>query len=215
MTAIDPVRSTVVAWYELPGALAQLVARIHAVGTAFLGDAFAPRDPAQIHATVIGLERAVAPFDPGPLAAHLHAALEPPLVIQFGGFGRGDRRMLSQGRPLHDRAFSARDGRMVLAGWPVVDGAAHRTVAEVRDSCVPLGVTHRYGTDPDVYLVIADVTDAPPERCAALETAVRTELAAAAVTVPLSAADLVLVTYTDPALPRASSTWRPLPRPAG
>ena len=214
MTAIDPIRSTVVAWYdELPDALVQLVARIHAVGTAFLGDAFAPRDPAQIHATVIGLERAAAPFDPGPLAAHLHAALAEPLTIQFGGFARGDRRMLSQGRPLHDRAFSARDGRVVLMGWPVVNGAARRTVADLRDGCVPLGVTHRYGTDPDVYLMIADV--AASERCSALETAVRTELAAAAVTVPLAAADLTLVTYTDPALPRASSTWRPLPRPAG
>lgn len=214
MTAIDPTRSTVVAWYdELPDALAQLVARIHAAGTAFLGEAFAPRDPAQIHATLIGLERAAVPFEPRPLAAHLHAALEPPLVIQFGGFARDDRRLLSRGLSLHDRAFLTRDGRAVLVGWPVADGVPRPAVAELRDSCGPLGVTHRYGTDPDVYLVIADL--AAPERYTALETAIRTELEAAPVTVPLSAADLTLVSYTDPGLPRASSTWRPLSRPAG
>ena len=39
-----------------------------------------------------------------------------------------------------------------------------------------------------------------------------TELAAAAVQVPLSADDLSLVTYADTALPRASTSWRPLLR---
>ena len=213
MTAVDPARSTVVAWYDpLPDALATLVTRIHATGTASLGDAFVPRDPAQIHATLIGLERATGPFDPGPLAAHLHAALASPLTIQFGGFSLDDRRMLSQELPLHDRAFSARDGRAVLLGWPVVDGVPRPAVADLRDSCAALGVTHRYGTDPDVYLVIADV--ARGLSCTALETAVRTELATDPVHASLSAADLCLVSYDDPALPRSSSTWRPLPRPA-
>ena len=36
------------------------------------------------------------------------------------------------------------------------------------------------------------------------------ELAATAVFVPLSVADLSLVTYDDTTLPRASTTWRPL-----
>ena len=39
---------------------------------------------------------------------------------------------------------------------------------------------------------------------------IRHELAAAPVYVPLSVADLSLVTYDDTALPRASTTWRPL-----
>lgn len=206
---VDPSRSTVVAWYDaLPDALSRLVTRIHTVGTASLGDAFTPRDPAQIHATLIGLERATGPFDPASLSAHLHAVLRAPLAIRFGGFPRDDRRMLSRGQPLHDRAFSIRDGRAVLMGWPVVDDVPRPVLAEVRDGCTALGVTHRYATDPDVYLVIADVaaTDGGP----ALEAAVRGDLARTSTTVPLSAADLCVVTYTDPALPRASSTWRPL-----
>jgi hypothetical protein len=214
VTVIDPVRSTVVAWYdELPEALAQLVGRIHAAGAAFLGDAFVPRDPAQIHATMIGLERAAGPFDPAPLAAHLHTVLAQPLTIRFGGFSRDDRRMLSRGSPLYERTVSVRDGRAVLMGWPVVDGAPSPVLADVRNGCATLGVTHRYGTDPDVYLVVADVT-APTRGGTALEAALRAELAVTAVHAPLSATDLCLVTYDDPALPRASSTWRPLRRPS-
>jgi hypothetical protein len=93
-------------------------------------------------------------------------------------------------------------------GWPVEGDVPGPAIADVRDSCAAFGVTHRYGFDPDVYLVVGDVTStAGAEQ---LEGTVRRELAAAAVRVPLSADDLCLVTYADPALPRASSTWVPL-----
>lgn len=209
---IDPRRSTVVAWYDrLPDDLDRLVGRLHALAAASLGVAFTPRDPGQIHATVIGLERATDPFDPGPLAAHLRAVLTPPLTVQFGGFAPTDRRMLSRGLPLHDRGVGLRDGRAVLMGWPVVDGAPGGALADVRAGCAACGVSHRYGHDPDAYLVIGDLADPPVDRVRALEAAVRVELARTAARVVLSADDLSLVTYDDPALPRASSTWRPLP----
>jgi hypothetical protein len=208
---VNPRSTTVVAWYErLPDGLDRLVARIQALAAARLGAAFAARDPAQVHATVIGLERAPDPFDPVPLAEHLQAVLSPPLAIQFGGFAPSDRRMMSRGLPLHDRAFGLRDGRAVLMGWPVVDGEPRPAVADVRAGCAALGVTHRYGRDPDVYLVVGDLATVPPDRLGALEAAVRAELARDAVRVPLSVDDLSLVTYADPALPRTSSTWRPL-----
>jgi hypothetical protein len=206
---IDPAQSTVVAWYDtLPDGLARLLGRLRAVLVSSLGDACVPRQPDQVHATLIGLERASAPFDPGPLAAHLHAMLTPPLTIQFGGFPRTDRRLLSRGTPLHDRGFAVGDGRAVLMGWPVVDGVPGTGVARIRESCAAHGVTHRYGFDPDVYLVIADI--GPGVQAEGLETAVRRELAETAVRVPLSAADLSLVTYDDTALPRSSTVWRPL-----
>jgi hypothetical protein len=202
---IDPARSTVVAWYDtLPDGLARLVARLQGV----LGEVGMPRHPDQVHATLVGLERAPGPFDPAPLAVHLHAALTPPLMIQFGGFARDDRRLLSRGTPLHDRGFAAGDGRVVLMGWPVVDGVPGIEVARIRESCASHGVTHRYGFDPDVYVVIADL--APGVRAEEIETAVRAELAMTPVRVPLSAADLSLVTYDDTALPRSSTVWRPL-----
>ena len=209
---IDPARSTVVAWYDtLPDALAGLIARVQAMAAGFLGAAFVPRDPAQVHATLIGLERAAAPFDLEPLAAHLRAVLARPLTIQFGGFPPSDRRLLSRGLPLHHRGFSIRDGRVVLMGWPVDDDVPRPVLADVRQGCAAFGVTHRYGPDPDVYLVVGDVTSG--ENADRPEAAVRSDLARAAVRVPLAARDLCLVTYyDDPALPRASTSWTPLLR---
>jgi hypothetical protein len=208
---IDPTRSTVVAWYEeLPDGLARLVARVQAAAAGALGVAFTARDPAQVHATLVGLERAPRPFDPRALAAHLRAVLARPLTIQFGGFAGADQRLLSRGRPLYERGFSARDGRVVLMGWPVDGDGPCSALAWVRLDCEAFGVTHRYGLDPDVYLVVGDLTCA--DGAEPLEAAVRAELAGAAVPVPLAADDLCLVTYDDPALPRASSTWVPLSR---
>ena len=203
----DPSRSTVVAWYDgVPDGLALLVERVQATAGRLLGDAFAARDAAQVHATVIGLERAPVPFDPAPLTAHLRAALSPPWTIRFGGFPPGERRLLSRGLPLHDRTFGVYGDKVVLVGWPVVGGAPLRTLADVRLGCGAFGVTHRYGDDPDVHLVIGEVTDAAEHVAAA----VRRELALRAVHVPLTFDDLSLVTYVDTALPRASTTWRSL-----
>jgi hypothetical protein len=203
----DPSRSTVVAWYDtLPDDLALLVGQVQASAARLLGGAFTARDPAQVHATVIGLERAPAPFDLSPLATHLRSALSPPWTIRFGGFPPGDRRLLSRGLSLHDRTFGVYGDKVVLVGWPVDEGAPQRTLADARLSCADLGVTHRYGDDPDVYLVVGEAAGVPTERVAA----VRRELAVSGVDVTLSFDDLSLVTYDDPALPRASTRWRPL-----
>ena len=204
-----PSRTTVVAWYDtLPDDLALLVDRVQAAADRLLGEAFTARDPEQVHATLIGLERANAHFDPAPLAAHLCAALSPPWTIRFGGFAADDRRYLSRGLPLHDRGFGVYGTKAVLVGWPVAGDTPTRALAELRLSCSTLGVVHSYGDDPDVYMVIGEVADVPADHAV---QAVREELAATAVHVPLNADDLSLVTYADTALPRVSTSWRPLP----
>jgi hypothetical protein len=205
---IDPSRTTVVAWYDtLPDGLALLVDRVQAAADRLLDDAFTARTPEQVHATLIGLEQATAPFDPRPLAAHLHAALSPPWTIRFGGFAPDDRRHLSRGLPLHDRGFGVYGTKAVLVGWPVVGDTPTRALAELRLSCAECGVVHRYGDDPDVYMVIGDVAGVPAADAA---QGVCRELAAVPQNVPLSADDLSLVTYVDTALPRESTSWRPL-----
>jgi hypothetical protein len=103
--------------------------------------------------------------------------------------------------------FGVYGAKVVLIGWPVAGGEPRRTLAELRLRCGHFGVTHSYGDDPDVYLVLGEVTGAPDAHVASV---VRRELAVAPVDVPLSAADLALVTYDDTTLPRASTTWRPL-----
>jgi hypothetical protein len=207
---VDPSRTTVVAWYDtLPDSLALLVDRVQAAANRLLGDAFTARAPEQVHATLIGLEQAVAPFDSRPLAAHLHAALSPPWTIRFGGFAPDDRRYLSRDLPLHDRGFGAYGTKAVLVGWPVVGDTPTRALAELRLSCADLGIIHRYGDDPDVYMVIGDVIGIP---AAEAVQGVCRELASVPLNVPLSADDLSLVTYVDTALPRASTSWCPLLR---
>ena len=205
----DPSRSTIVAWYDaLPSGLAEMVDRAQAGASRLLGAAFTARHPDQVHATLVGLERASAPFDPAPLATHLRAALSPPWTVRFGGFAPDDRRYLSRGRPLHERAFGVYGGKVVLIGWPLVDGAPARILADLRLCCADFGAVHSYGDDPDVYLVIGELGDVPSDDAV---QAVRHELAATALHVPLSADDLSLVTYVDTALPRASTSWQPLP----
>jgi hypothetical protein len=205
----DPSRTTVVAWYDtLPDDLAPLVEQAQTTAARLLGAAFTARRPEQVHATLVGLELAHGPFDPVPLAAHLSTALSPPWTIRFGGFLPEDRRYRSRGLPLYERAFGVYGTKAVLVGWPLVDGAPTRALAELRSSCAGFGVVHRYGDDPDVYMVIGEVADAPADHAV---KAVREELAATPVHVPLAADDLSLVTYADTALPRASTSWRPLP----
>ena len=159
----DPSRTTVVAWYDtLPDGLALLVDRVQAAADRLLGDAFTARDPEQVHATLIGLERAAAPFDPAPLAGApargAVAAVDDPV--------RRLRRpttvdYLSRGLSLHDRGFGVYGTKAVLVGWPVVGDTPTRALAELRLSCAALGVIHRYGDDPDVYMVIGDVAGVP------------------------------------------------------
>jgi len=202
-------RLTVVAFYgPKPEPLRTLIGAVQQAFEAVLGAAFRPRPVDDVHATVLGLEDApdraddVAAF----LAAELRAA---PLDLQFGGFRAGDTAfLLSRGRSLHERSVGP-DG--VVLGWPVERGRPTARLGELRRDCARFGVIHKYhrGTaalDPDAYLVVGAVDAhrtgvAEAVRAAALErpTSVR-----------LTASDLALVRYADPALPRESSTWRRL-----
>ena len=61
--------------------------------------------------------------------------------------------------------------KVVLVGWPLVGGEPQRILAELRLSCAELGVTHSYGDDPDVYLVIGEVTGGPTAHVASVRPA--------------------------------------------
>lgn len=227
---VDARRASVVAFYgELPGALSELVGRLQRTAADRLGPAFAPRRPEQVHATVIGLEFPPpahaggdrSRFDARPLAEHLLRALRAaPLQLRFGGAAAGDRRWPSRGAPRHERSFLAGPADVVLIGWPVrgADGEAvvPPTLAEIRRGCETFGARHRYhdrpgARDNDAYLVVGRLVGAPdPAATSALADAVRRELAANPVRVPLGPEQLGLVEYTDTALPVASTRWRRL-----
>lgn len=218
---MDAASSSIVAYLgAMPVALTALVGRVQQTAAEVLGEDFRPRPLAQVHATVIGLETPSTRigehrrFDVEPLAEHLVRTFsDDPLDVHFGGFDSADRRLLSQGKPLHDRTFLARGGNVVLIGWPVVAAAPTPVMATIRRGCEPFGVVHRYhptpsASDPDVHLLIGRApTGSGTER---VEAVVREWLAASPVRVPMLADDLSLVEYADTALPVATTRRRPL-----
>jgi hypothetical protein len=229
---VDAARSGVVAYYEsLPLELARLIEHLQGVAAERLGDAFEARPLAEVHATVIGLEQTsplgdcsglFRPFNAGPLSCYLLGVLQRrPLTVQFGGFDEGDRRLLSRGLRLYERGFTAKDGKIVLIGWPVsgtsgVDNAPHLELVNIRRGCETFGVRHKYhvrqnDADPDLHLVIGNIGPGMLlEKLTDLEVAVRRELAASAVRVTMSAVDLALVEYVERSLPRSTTVVQPL-----
>jgi hypothetical protein len=204
-------RLTLVAFYgPKPDALSTLIAAAQEVLGAEVGSAFRPRALDDVHATILGLED--APGCAGDVGAFIAAQLRAaPIELQFGGFSPDETALLSRGRSLHERSAVLAGGRAVVIGWPVERGRPTARLGELRRDCARFGAVHKYhrGTtapDPDVYMVIGD-TDAPRAETA---EAVRAAVLDRPTSVRLTAADVSLVRYADPALPRASSTRWPI-----
>jgi hypothetical protein len=208
------VATTVVAFYgPKPAALRTLIGTAQdALGQA-LGAAFRPRPIDDVHATIIGLEDAPGAADD--VAAFVGATLRAaPLDLQFGGFPPGDAGLRSRGLSPYERTLVLGGGPAVVIGWPVENGRPTARLGELRRACARFGVVHKYhrGTtalDPDAYLVIGDLGPAvEPVVLAEAGRAVRAAVLDRPTRVRLAQADVSLVRYVDPALPRASSTWR-------
>lgn len=202
---------TVVAFYgPKPDALGALIGSVQQAFAQALGAAFRPRPVDDVHATVIGLEDAPGCADD--VAAFLATELRrAPLDLRFGGFS-GEETFRSRGRPLRERSALLDGERAVVIGWPVEHGRPTARLGELRRDCARFGVIHKYhrGTtalDADAYLVVGDA-DVAREGVA---EAVRATALGRPTSVRLTAPDVSVVEYVDPALPRASSTWRPLP----
>jgi hypothetical protein len=225
--------ATVVAWYDaLPADLAGLVGRVQGLlGRELAG--FEPRNPRQVHATVIRL-------DPGSdlagLLGHLHAVFSAaPLRIQFGGFSDRDHAFASRSKRLYERSLTMQQGLVTLIGWPVEERSGSPTagrgsgpaeaeplqvLGEVRRDCQRFGAVHKYhgagrATDPDAYMVVgeydqAGTTPAELERAAGK---VRAWLRRRPVRVRMGAGELRAVVYADRRLPPESTVALPLGRP--
>lgn len=182
-----------------------LLAHIQAIAARRLGAAFAPYPPGQVHGTLIVLsgyrddtgatvnehyltcrgERHPMDFDQ--VQRLLLAQLAEPMAIRIGGFGPGDNApFTSQGRPLHERSFTAAGGPLVLIGWPVLSlasGGRSRPLDALRRAMAPAGVLHRYHAGPadvddDFHAVVGHhAPHAPPGQVAATVAAVREFLA--------------------------------------
>jgi len=210
------VARTVVAFYgPKPEALGAFIAAAQDALGAALGAAFQPRPVSEVHATIVGLED--SPERADDVAEFIGTRLrERPIDLQFGGFPASDGGLLSRGLSLYERSVVLGSGRVVLIGWPVEQGRATARLGELRRDCARFGVIHKYhrGTtalDPDAYLVVGALApDLAASALAEAERAVRAATLDRTTRVPLTASDVALVQYVDPALPRASSTWRRL-----
>jgi hypothetical protein len=205
-----------------------LLARIQAMAAQRLGAAFTPYSPEQVHGTLIVLggyrddtgevvnEHFLAyrgerhPMDFRQVQRLLLAHLADPLVIQIGGFGPvGEAPFASQGRPLHERSFSAVGGALVLIGWPVLSltsAGRSRPLDALRRGMTAAGVLHRYharpaDVDDDFHLVVGHYPpDTPPGRVAALVGAAREYLAGHPVEVPVGLGQVRILAADSPTL---------------
>jgi len=210
-----------------PEPLRSLLASIQGTAAAHLGTGFVPYTLDQVHGTLVVLtgwrgedgevinqgyleyrgERRAMDF--GAVQAILRRHLSEPMAIRIGGFGPdAPEPFASQGRPLHERSFSAQAGALVLVGWPVaaLESAGRvQPLERLRREMTAAGVLHRYhrtpaDVDDDFHVVVGHYTDASPELVAAAVSAVREYLAGHRVDVPVSLDQVRIIASETPTL---------------
>lgn len=187
------------------GEVRNLLGSVQATITRQLGSAFLPYTLEQIHGTLIGLNGVREPatgalisqyylehrgarrlMDFGRVLQILAERFSRPLTIRIGGFGPGDETgFTSQGEHPHQRTFSARNGALVLMGWPVStikSQGAQRPLDELRRDMNDANVLHRYhaaatDVDNDFHLVVGHYTSTTESMLAETERIVRRDLA--------------------------------------
>jgi hypothetical protein len=210
-----------------PDPLRTVLASIQGTAAAHLGAGFVPYTLDQVHGTLVVLtgwrdregtvlnqgyleyrgERRAMDF--GRVQEILRARLAKPMTIRIGGFGHdAPEPFASQGRPLHERSFSARAGALVLMGWPLaaLESAGRvQPLEHLRRQMTAAGVLHRYhrtpaAVDDDFHLVVGHYADGPPDRVAAVVNAVRHYLAGHPVDVQVGLDQVRIVASDTPTL---------------
>lgn len=218
---------------QKPPALRHLLQTVQLALDRRLGPAFAPYSLDQVHGTLIILSGQLDALVPGAvlnqcflqyrgvrrpmdfdrLQRLLRSHLVPPLTIRIGGFGPQDATpFTSQGRHLHERSFSARDGALVLMGWPVsslLSAGRRRPLDELRRSMTDAGILHRYhaapaDVDDDFHLVVGHYAGATPQAVRAAVVAVRRELAGSQIEIEVGLDQVRIIAAQSPTL---SAPW--------
>ena len=194
---------------------------------ATLGSRFRPYDTAQVHATVIGMERvdgAASGFLNRNLSARGDGAGQMdfdgllsfarhrlcPLRVQFAGFEDRDYAFTSRGERPFARSFSIQQGNVVLIGWPIASAA----LDAARRSMQRYNVLHAYhrapsDVDNDFFLrigVIDDPSSVAADEARELEVQIRAWLATLPpLIVNVRLGDVYVVAYESEELPLAST----------
>lgn len=139
---------------------------------------FEPYPIAQIHGTIVGMEKITGyqqvfnanawekektkvEMDFGPLIPSLQAALSTPLPIQFGGFAPKFDTFQSFGRLPYERSFQIQwaSKRFTLIGWPHRQGQfAGQYLNQLRQLLYTnCNIQHKWGADNDLFMVIGKI----------------------------------------------------------
>jgi hypothetical protein len=210
-----------------PEPLRTVLTSIQGTAAAHLGAAFVPYALGQVHGTLVVLTgwRAAGgavinqnyleyrgerrPMDFGRGQEILRARLAEPIAIRIGGFGPGrPEPFSSQGRPLHERSFTAQSGALVLMGWPTaaLESAGQvQPLDQLRREMTAAGVLHRYhrtpaDVDDDFHLVVGHYAGAPPDCVSAAVSAVRDYLAGHPVDVQVGLDQVRIIASDTPTL---------------
>jgi hypothetical protein len=229
-----PLRNFLTTWQDRLGRL------LRELGA---GTVFRPYPLAQIHATMLGLERCPEPGFPNrnfqelrgraqvmrlpELFASILESRHLPFDAQFGGFEDRDYPFRSRGAPPYDRSFSLQGKTAVVIGWPVCQGkhgagAYPMVLDQLRRGAQRFNVLHRWHRDPadvdnDLYLRLGFLDgDLADSQRRLIEDAIRRTLSASSpLILRLTVSDLAVVSYPadDETLPIARSEIVPLTEP--
>lgn len=135
---------TLVAWYGAkPALFEELIRKAQGILSESI-PSFAPYEIAQVHATILGLERLPATdwhnanfarhrgqFVPMNVAGFLRWLREGdfPFTVQIGGFTRDELPFTSRGASPYQRSFSIAGDKAVMMGWPVERSDDHGSAA--------------------------------------------------------------------------------------
>jgi hypothetical protein len=133
---LNMTQITVVVLYgEKSSDLAALVSHCQELARGVLGVGFIPYEPAQVHATIFGLEQKIGSsfhnanfsrYRGRDLVMNLEGVLDYlrrcghfPLEVQVGGYGKRDYPFVSREVCPYERSFSLQGDKVVVMGWPV------------------------------------------------------------------------------------------------
>lgn len=204
--------------------------------TEILKSDFQPYDICQIHATIVGLERArgeanlnlnFAKYRHQEKAMNFEGLLDLirggnllPMHVQIGGFENRDYPLASRGQRLCDRSFSIGGNKVVIMGWPICHCALEESqiyptvLDDFRRLAQNFNILHLYhreitDVDNDFYFRIGLVNPTvPTEIKQKLENQIRQFLGnIKPIIIEVKKANLYIACYEDETLPINSTKF--------
>lgn len=220
---------------EKPIELAHLIMDCQSRISKIIGAAFHPYNLHQVHATITSIGQAQPAtaivnrqgmMDIEGLVNFLYRSGILPFQVQIGGFQKRQYPFLSRGIQPYNRAFSLRDGKALIIGWPVRGTPSTSenptamdllqesknyptTLDKIRQSAKGFGCLHRYYNnindfDNDFYFRIGlfDSMSLSEEKQEAVENDVRQFLSDSPVTIEINKSDLYFAFSDKETMPR-------------